>query len=303
MEHPSTAPQSRFVDLPRRRLHVLEWGCRALPTLVLVHGMRDHAHSWYWLAAELAGRFHILAPDLRGRGDSSWGGSYDLPDYISDLAALFDGLGLPPAALVGHSLGGHIAIRYAGCFPERVTCLCAIEGVELPLVRDQRRAPRPYPVRLREYIEADAMRASRTPRTYATLAQAQARMAETHPAISADIIAHLTLHGTIDDGIRGLRWKYDNAARFRAPQDANGTELDELLRAIECPTLLAYGDRSWVEVPPPQRLAHIKDHRVVRFADASHWVHLETAESFLAVLSSFLDAPEAFIHRERSAHA
>jgi pimeloyl-ACP methyl ester carboxylesterase len=301
--HPPTAPQSRFADVQGRRLHFLEWGSTGSPTLVLVHGLRDNARSWHWLAAELAPRFHIFAPDLRGHGDSDWAGCYDLPDYLGDLAFLLAGLGLAQTALVGHSLGGHIAVRYAASYPEHVTSLCAIEGVELPLVREQRRAPRAYPVRLRDYIEANAKRAARTPRYYTTLGEAEARMAEALSAIPADMIADLARHGTIEDGISGVRWKYDNAARLRAPEDANGTDLDEILMAIACPTLLAYGDRSWVEVPPLNRLAHITHHRVVRFTDASHWLHLEAAKPFLAVLRRFLDAPAAFIRSERSAHA
>ncbi len=296
-------PRSRFVALPGRRLHVLEWGNIGAPVLLLVHGMRDHAHSWDWLAAGLAETFHILAPDLRGHGDSEWAAAYNIPDYVSELAELVAALDASPASLVGHSLGGHIAVRYAACFPESVTCLCSIEGVELPIIREQRRAPRSYPARLRAWIEGQAVLATRKPRHYATLAKAQAHMSAAHPTIAPDMIAHLTLHGVIEDPGIGLRWKYDNAARLRAPEDASGVELDQTLAGIACSTLLAFGDQSWIELPSPQRLSHIRSHRALQFPDASQWLHLQSRPAFLAALSNFLDSPAAFIQNESPLHA
>lgn len=291
---------SRFVALPGRRLHVLEWGRTGNPALVLVHGIRDHAHSWDWVATALADSYHILAPDLRGHGDSPWMGAYDLPDYVRDLADLVDALQLPAVHLIGHSLGGHICVRYAACFPDRTHSLCSIEGLELPIIRDQRRTPRTYPERLRAWIENEAARAVRAPRIYATRAEATARMAAAHPMMQQHVLAHLTLHGTTEQEGGGFRWKYDNAARFRAPEDAHGTDLDDILAAIRCPTWLAYGEESWIPVPAPQRVARIANHRVVVFPNASHWLHLQSHPLFLTNLQAFLASPANFVHSERA---
>ena len=293
-------PRSTFVDLGGSRRHVAEWGRRGAPVLLLQHGMRDHARSWDWVAARFEHDHHVVALDLRGHGDSDRAGSgaYDIADYVSDLADVIDAMELGSCDLVGHSLGGHIALRYAAAFPERSRSLTIIEGIELPIIRDQRRAVTPYPVRLRQWIGNQRENLSRTPRYYSTIGEAQARMAEAHPAIDSETLAHLTRHGLIARPEGGWHWKYDNACRFRAPEDAHGVDLDQTLAAVACPTFLAYGEASWIPLPPAERLAKLRDHRIVTFAGASHWLHHQAREPFLNALAAFLPTPALSEARE-----
>jgi alpha-beta hydrolase superfamily lysophospholipase len=83
-------PVSRFFISQRLRLHYVDWGNHAAPTLVLVHGGRDHARSWDWVARDLRRDWHVVAPDLRGHGDSAWavGSLYHMVEYVIDLAQL-----------------------------------------------------------------------------------------------------------------------------------------------------------------------------------------------------------------------
>ncbi|MFW2830441.1 alpha/beta fold hydrolase [Sphingomonas sp. ID0503] len=281
---------SFFVDLGGSRRHVLHWRRDGAPTLVLLHGMRDHAHSWDWVARRLSSAYNVIAPDLRGHGDSDWSqdGSYSLFNYVSDLAEIIDTLGLNGINLVGHSLGGHIALRFAASFPDRLQSLCTIEGIELPIVREQRESPTSYPVRLRRWIEDERGRRRRQPRYYQSVSEAADRMAEQNPGINRDTVDHLTRTGLVAVAGSGLRWKYDNACRFRAPDDADGTDLDEILGAISCPTLLAYGESSWIPVPPAERLLRLRSHELVTFPGASHWLHHQSREAFQTVLEDFL---------------
>ncbi|MFD2578895.1 alpha/beta fold hydrolase [Novosphingobium colocasiae] len=101
-------PRSRFVDIDGSRRHLVEWGEPGAPTVLLQHGMRDHARSWDWFASRLARDHHVVVPDLRGHGDSDWSaeGAYGLSDYVFDLAEIVASLGLAGFDLVGHSLGG-----------------------------------------------------------------------------------------------------------------------------------------------------------------------------------------------------
>jgi pimeloyl-ACP methyl ester carboxylesterase len=285
-------PRSAFIETAGGRLHYLSHGDPSAPPLLLIHGMRDHARSWDAIATVLAGRYHVVAPDLRGHGDSFWAEAhgYALSAFVFDLADLNEALGLRDVVLVGHSLGGAIAIRYAAAFPDRVRALCAIEGVELPIVRDERNSPTPYPARLRSWFDAERGRRSRVARGYDTLAEAEARMAEGHPDIDSAQIAHFARQGVRLGSDGQWRWKYDNGARLRAPDDADGRDLDQILAAIACPTLLAYGDASWIPLPPPERLALLRDHRVAIFPGAGHWLHHTARDSFLAALIPFLDA-------------
>lgn len=297
-----SSPQSHHITLPGRSIHVLEWGLVDGPPLVLVHGIRDHAHGWAHVADAFAHTHRIIAPDLRGHGDSDWCDAYNLHDYLRDLAGVIEALGLSGIALVGHSMGGHIALRYTACFPERVSALCSIEGLEMPIMRDQRRSPRTYTQRLREWVDKEALRETRRPRAYAGLDEAKARMAQEHPRLDAETLDLIVRHGMkVGDG--GFVWKYDNACRNRAPEDAHGRDVDELLEAITCPVLLAYGEESWIPVPPAARLARLAHYRLMTFPHAGHWLQHDARAPFLQALAAFLSNPDSFPHKETPSHA
>ncbi|GGY95701.1 alpha/beta fold hydrolase [Novosphingobium colocasiae] len=287
-------PRSRFVDIDGSRRHLVEWGEPGAPTVLLQHGMRDHARSWDWFASRLARDHHVVVPDLRGHGDSDWSaeGAYGLSDYVFDLAEIVASLGLAGFDLVGHSLGAHISLRYAGTFPEMLRSLTIIEGIELPIVRDQLAAPKPYPQRLRQWVENRRKARGRLIRYFATTAEAEARMAEENEGFDAALIAELTRHGIIGEAGKGLRWKFDHACRLRPPEDSHGIDLDDVLDAITCPVLLAYGEDSWIPVPSAARLNRLRRHHLVTYPGASHWLHHQAREPFFADLTTFLNAPE-----------
>lgn len=298
-------PRSIFLEVAGARHHVVTWGEQDNPALLLVHGLRDHARSWDWIADHFSDRFHVITPDLRGHGDSDWfdAGAYTLSTYVMDLADIVDSLGLNDINLVGHSLGGHISLRYAAAFPDKLHRLCVIEGIELPVIRDQLREPVCYPIRLRRWIDDARERRDRTHRYYLTQGEARQRMAAGHPAIDADTIAHLAHHGTIHVSGKGYRWKYDNACRFRAPEDPNGIDLDDILDSIECPTMLAYGEDSWIPVPPENRLNRLKSRHLVTFANAGHWLHHQVRQPFLESLDDFVSGSAIRFEQGRRLHA
>src|SRR5262245_25464613 len=113
-------PTSHYFFSQRLRLHYVDWGNADKPLLLLIHGGRDHCRNWYWVARELRRDWHIIAPDLRGHGDSQWsvGGSYALIDYTLDIAQLLGAIGEFPLTIIGHSLGGSIALQYTGTYPD-----------------------------------------------------------------------------------------------------------------------------------------------------------------------------------------
>ena len=123
-------PTSHSYFSQRLRLHYLDWGNPDAPPLLLIHGNRDHAHNWDWTAARLQDRYHIIAPDLRGHGDSQWsaGSMYAPAEFVYDIAQLVHQQQLAPLRVVAHSLGGNVALRYAGTYPEHVERLVVIEG-------------------------------------------------------------------------------------------------------------------------------------------------------------------------------
>lgn len=127
-------PTSHTFFSQRLRLSYVDYGSPDKPLLVLVHGSRDHARSWDFVAAGLADHYHVIAPDLRGHGDSAWaiGSQYAMAEYLLDLTQLLRHVGKSQATLVGHSLGGAIALHYTGIFPDSVTRVTAIEGLGPP---------------------------------------------------------------------------------------------------------------------------------------------------------------------------
>ena len=125
-----TGPADRFYESQGLRLHYADWGNETAPPLIVVHGGRDHCRSWDALARALQPQFHVIAPDLRGHGDSEWtkGGSYALSEYVYDLTRLVRVLAAPRVTLVGHSMGGMVSLIYSGSFPDKVSALVVLEA-------------------------------------------------------------------------------------------------------------------------------------------------------------------------------
>ena len=113
---------SQFVTINGLRLHYLDFGNSGRPPLICIHGLSGNAHNFDGLAAHFAADYHVISLDVRGRGDSQWGpaNEYNHTIYSYDLAALVDHLGLSSVTLIGTSMGGMVAMLYAGGYPERV---------------------------------------------------------------------------------------------------------------------------------------------------------------------------------------
>ena len=113
---------SQFITINGLRLHYLDFGNSSKPPLICIHGLSGNAHHFDALAPHLIADYHVISTDVRGRGDSQWGPAdeYNQTSYSSDLAALIDQLRFPRVTLIGTSMGGAIAMLYAGGYPERV---------------------------------------------------------------------------------------------------------------------------------------------------------------------------------------
>ncbi len=284
-------PASRSYFSQRLRLHTVDWGNPGAPPLILLHGGRDHCRSWDWVAAELKRDWHIIAPDLRGHGDSQWpsDGNYGMAAYVYDLVQLIHQRELAPVRIIAHSLGGNIALRTAGIYPELVHRLVAIEGVGRSPRVVAERAAIGIAERMRSWIEERRGLAGRLPRRYASLEDAVRRMQEENRRLSPEQARHLTLHGVNQNEDGTFSWKFDNYIRSWPPADMTQAELETLWGRIACPTLLVYGRESWATNPAEDgRLAHFRHARVASFDGAGHWVHHDRLDGFLAEVRGFL---------------
>src|SRR5579875_2863131 len=226
----TSGPTSRIYFSQRLRLHYVDWGNAGAPPLLLLHGGRDHCRSRDWVAAALRRDWHVLAPDLRGHGDSQWSanGDYAMTGYVYDLAQLIHQQELAPATIIAHSLGGMIALRYAGIYPERVRRLVAIEGLGPSPRRQRDRARQPVAERLQHWIAAQRGLAGRLPRRYARLEEAFQRMREANAHLSPEQAWHLTQYGVNQNEDGTYSWKFDNYVRLEPPCDLTSAEIEEL---------------------------------------------------------------------------
>jgi len=286
-------PISRSYMSQRLRLHYLDWGNEEKPPLLLVHGGRDHARSWDWVASDLRRDFHVVAPDLRGHGDSAWavGSNYSLIDYVLDVAQLLKVVDRFPVTIVGHSLGGSISLHYTGIYPERVAKVVAIEGLGPSPQMIESFKDTPAHERMLTWVREMQSLARRRPHHYATLDEAVARMRDANPRLTPEQARHLTVHGAQREEDGSYRWKFDNFTRAVSPYLFNVGDARDIWGRITCPTLLIRGTESWASDPSIDgRGAAFANARVVNVEGAGHWVHHDRLGEFLRVTREFLEA-------------
>ena len=241
MQDTMPGPASHSYFSHRLRLHYVDWGNEGAPPLVLVHGGRDHCRNWDWVAARLRDRYHVIAPDLRGHGDSEWavGSSYALSEYVYDLAQLIHQTGVAPVPIIGHSLGGMIALRYAGVYPDNVSRLVAIEGLGGTREMHAKAAAKPPNERLGKWIDLTRGLSGRLPRRYDSLEDAYRRMENENPHLTAEQARHLTVHGANQNEDGTFSWKFDNYVRIFPAYDLPEDQVHALWARIACPMAMS----------------------------------------------------------------
>jgi pimeloyl-ACP methyl ester carboxylesterase len=283
-----TEPEARYYESSRLRLHYAVWGDDSKPPLLLVHGSRDHARSWDFVAQRLTDRFCVYAPDLRGHGDSDWaiGGPYSVASYVADLAKLVEVIDAGPVYLVAHSLGGRIALDYASAFPDRVTKLVAIEGFGRVGSAD------PPADRLRRFVASVRELEQREPHHYPTLAAAEERMQEANKRLTPEMVEHLTKHAVrrLEDG--SYVWKFDNYMRLTPAPEWTPDDTMSLWKQITAPTLHIGGSDSWGKRFPDGRetmTRAVPNERTVLVQGAGHWVHHDQLDEFVKLVRDFFE--------------
>lgn len=283
-----TEPVSRYYWSQRLKLHYVVWGDESAPPLLLIHGNRDHARTWDQVAVQLKLEYCVYAVDLRGHGDSQWsvGSQYSLPEFVLDVAMLGRELNRNPLTVIGHSLGGAVALEYTGVFPQFVKKVVAVEGLGPPM-----REPVSASARMRSWIGQMQEFDTRKPRRYASLEDATKRMLEENPHLTDEMARHLTLHGMRpnDDGTLG--WKFDNYVRLHSPYEFNIAEAREIWNQIRCPALLIRGSESWASDPEQDgKATAFHNYESVQVKDAGHWVHHDQLAVFMNIVWDFLRA-------------
>jgi len=254
--------------------NLLEWGGPAAPgdlSFVLVHGFADLAHAWTEVAERLAPHGHVIAPDLRGHGDSDRvgaGGYYYFMDYVADLDDVIAQLARRRVVLVGHSMGGSISAYYAGVRPDRLAALALVEGMGPPDM-----AALDGPLRTASWI--DAWRTARSKvRPMASLDEAVRRVRGHDDRLDEALARRLAELGTREvEG--GLVWKHDPLHLTFGPHAFRLEVAVKYWQRIACPVLIVDGADSRVNLPIDERArrrAQFANHRHVVVEGAGHAV-------------------------------
>jgi len=244
---PRRRARSAFAVRRGLRHHALLWGdpgraTAERPPLVMLHGWMDVAASFQFVVDAFAAERSVIALDWRGFGrtDTPAADSYWFPDYLGDLDAALDApeFGLAPGGrvdLLGHSMGGNVAMLYAGVRPQRVRRLVNLEGFGMPATRAEQ-APERYAQWLDELREPVALK------TYDGVAAVAERLRRNNPRLPADKAAWLAPHWSREraDG----QWEIlgDPAHKRVNPVLSRAEEVVACWQRITAPLLWIEGD-------------------------------------------------------------
>jgi pimeloyl-ACP methyl ester carboxylesterase len=286
--------RSRFHRLRGLRYHVREWGpadAAAEQTLVMLHGWMDVSASFQFVVDELPAGLRVLAPDWRGYGlsDRTPADSYWFPDYLADLDLLLDQLcAEAPLNLVGHSMGGNVAMLYAGIRPQRIRTVVNLEGFGLRSTR-----PEEAPARYARWM--DELRAGSPMRDYGSLQEVAERLRRNNPRLSAQRALFLAAHWSHQE--QDGRWRVagDPAHKLPNPTLYRWEEVAECWKRIAAPVLWIQaadtdahrwaGEQSEIDARRgvvPQLEAALVD-------DAGHMLHHDQPEQVARLIEAFLD--------------
>jgi len=278
MRAESQAPpyQDAFATVNAIRLHYVRWPTAktGAPTLIVLHGIARHAHTFDHIAPQLSRTYQVLAVDMRGHGDSGWSpeGAYLVEDYVRDLEALVDQLQLRKVSLLGNSTGGRVAQVYAGLHPERIDRV-VVEDVG--------------PERPQSIADALGRRFEREKDGWANEDELVAQLVTQNPRTPEPLLRTYAHFGvkTRDDG--RVIWKRD-------PNLVKGfieTELWASVSKITAPILYVLGGGSRI-VPPEtqeklkQTLPHV---RIVVMPQLGHYPDEDDTPGFMKIVGEFLD--------------
>jgi pimeloyl-ACP methyl ester carboxylesterase len=267
-------PPDRFVTVNGLRIHYLEWGSSDKPPLIMLHGIGRVAHTFDHIAPHFASRYHVLAVDMRGHGDSDWDpkGAYLVEDYVKDIEGMAQQLRLRNIVIWGNSTGGRVAQVFAGLHPELVSAVISEDvGPERP----------------REIADGMTARLKREDETgWASEDELLAQQKNGSPRTSEEILRAYVHFGSKRRPDGRIIWKRD-------PAIGNGfvpTELWRFVREIKSPIIYVVGGRSTIVPAATQDELRkvLPQAQIVTIAGVGHYPSEENPSEFLGVVDKFL---------------
>jgi pimeloyl-ACP methyl ester carboxylesterase len=287
---PRREPLLRSLRLRGLEHALTEWpGREGAEPLILLHGFADAGATFQFLVDELDPGHRCLALDWRGFGRSQWPeDGYWFPDYYADLEAFLDAV-LPgrPATLIGHSMGGNIALSYAGLRPGRVARVVALEGFGLPRT-DAGQAPERLAHWLDQVKEGQAVAEFPSFDAFATL------LARRNPRLGAARAAFVARCWGSADAAGCVRARFDPRHKRVNPVLYRREEAEATWRRVLAPVLYVLGAQSEFlarigdDAAPARMAGLIEGLRSCIVADAGHMLHHEQPQAVAAAIEEFL---------------
>ena len=300
--------RSEFVPIRGLDYHVQIWNGlehSALPPLVLVHGWMDVAASWQFMVDAFSDVFAagrtIIAPDWRGFGQTGrspagyQADSYWFADYLADLDFLLDHYAPNQAVdLVGHSMGGNVAMLYAGVRPSRIRKLVNLEGFGLPASR-----PSQAPGRYAQWMDElkSLQRGEMALKAYDDVGGVARRLMKTNPRLTPDKAHWLASHWARPDASGQWQILGNPAHKITSAQLYRVDEVQEIYQRISAPVLAIeasddsmglWWKGSYSLAEYHERLKQVADARVAIIQDAGHMLHHDQPGQLARMIENFL---------------
>ncbi len=271
---------------------VTRWGPDSDDPVLLLHGWADSADSFQFIADEIAPDWPLAAIDWRGFGHSAWDpGGYWFPDYYADLDHLLDQLCPAGAArLVGHSMGGNIAMTFAGIRAARVRGVVNLEGFGLP-----RTDPSQAPARHAKWL--DQLREAPESGDYADVHDLAKRLMRRNPRLPPARASFIAGRWTMPLPGGGVRLRADPAHRLVNPYLYRREEMEACWRLVVAPVMMVFGEKSdlaarlGMEGSEAVFRACMPRVRVEVLAGAGHMLHHEEPAAVARLIEDFLENP------------
>ncbi|MDH5534038.1 MAG: alpha/beta hydrolase [Betaproteobacteria bacterium] len=281
---------SHFHDIRGLRYHVRTWGEPHRPRFFLLHGWMDVSASFQFVVDSLARDWHVIAPDWRGFGLTGWAREgYWFPDYYADLDRLLDLYSADaPAQLVGHSMGGNIALTYAGLRPQRIAKVTSLDGFGLARTRSE-----DAPARLRHWLDglAEAPRF----RDYRSFEEVAARLRQGNPRLDAARAQFLAQHWAKLTAGGRIVLRADPSHKLANPYLSRIEELIACWREVRAPVLWVFARESkragYLKDTPEEltaRKAPFTDYREAWIEDCGHMMHFDQPRELARLIEAFL---------------